>query len=286
MENRKPLNFAQALRSKPGRSSELDSDNQPAQNVDAHKAEIQTPTQNNVGAQSSEKLDAHSQQRQTPTPREDVRPQSADSDARARSVDANAPTQLREVDANAPTARRGGRTQRRAKDAHKPDRHSAELVRQHFRIPPDLDKKFRVFRAEQDLELQEFYMLAGVRFIESVDAHNAEGVDTLASHEDRRKMMWKASHSIINLYLQYLPDNKWKARDDREAERYNDTDIRLVELGILHALIRTEHRKIHSFKYFVEEIEENLAVPLADETLNIMLKRRREQWFAKQQRGK
>jgi hypothetical protein len=44
----------------------------------------------------------------------------------------------------------------------------------------------------------------------------------------------------------------------------------------------TVPRKIHSFKYFVEEIEENLAVPLAGDTVDLMLRRRREQLMAKQ----
>jgi hypothetical protein len=278
MENRKPLNFAQALRSKPGRPPEQDADAQPSTIVDAHIEESQTPL--------PMKVDAQIEEMRTPTVREAGRPRPAETDAHTRNVDANASTQVPVVDANAPTRQRRGRTPRKGTDAHKSDRHSTDLVRQHFRIPPDLDKKFRLFRAEQGLELQEFYQLAGVHFIESVGVHNVEGVDALASHEDRRKMIWKASSTIINLYLQYLPDNKWKARDDREAKRYNDADPRLIELGILHALIRTEHRRIHSFKYFVEEIEENLAVPLADETLDVMLRRRREQWRAKQERDK
>lgn len=278
MENRKPLNFAQALRSKPGRPPEQDVDAQPSSIVDAHIDETQAPT--------FAKADAQIEQKQTPMAREGGRLQPAEADARTQNVDAKTPTQIPAVDAKPPTRQRSGRKSGKDSDAHKSDRHSTDLVRQHFRIPPDLDKKFRLFRAEQRLELQEFYQLAGVHFIEHVGAHNVEGVDALASHEDRRKMIWKASSTIINLYLQYLPDNKWKARDDREAERYNDADPRLIELGILHALIRTEHRRIHSFKYFVEEIEENLAVPLADETLDVMLKRRREQWRAKQERGK
>lgn len=151
------------------------------------------------------------------------------------------------------------------------------------RIDPEIDRRIKVFCAERELDRASFLERAAIHLIDMVAIHPEPLVAELQAHDDRRKMMvWKTLSPIINLYLQYLPDNRWKARDDREAEHYNDVDIRLVELGILHALLRTEQRKIHSFKYFVEEIEENLAVPLAGDTIDLMLRRRREQLAAKQ----
>lgn len=160
----------------------------------------------------------------------------------------------------------------------KKDRHRSERAGFFARIDPAIAKQIAIFCAKRELEKQDFLEQAAIHFIDHVDIHAEARSDIKISHDDRRKMIWKTLPSIINLYLGYLPDNKWKSRDDREASRYNDMDIRNVELGILTTLLRTEQRKIHSFKYFVEEIDEALAVPLGDETINAMLKRRRQQY--------
>ncbi len=160
----------------------------------------------------------------------------------------------------------------------KKDRHSKHKTSFFTRIDPGIAQQIAVFCTHKGIDKQDFVELAAIHFIESADIHKSNDVDILISHDDRRKMiLWKTSSTIINLYLKYLPENRWKPRDDREAERFNSVDIRIVELGILTALLRTEHKKIHSFKYFVDEIEENIAVPLESSTIDIMLKRRREQ---------
>jgi hypothetical protein len=164
-------------------------------------------------------------------------------------------------------------------DAHKSDRHRAELVRQHFRLNPSIDEQFRLFRAKHHLELQEFYELAGVHYIEHVDAHKTESVDALASHDDRDMMiMFKTSPVIINLYLQYNPENRWKPSDDYEGKRYNERDIRLIEVGILQTQFNARFKKINSFRYYVTEIDIALETPLADETIEAMLKHSRRRW--------
>jgi hypothetical protein len=247
--------------------------------VDAHKAGIETPTPDSADAQFLEIADAHLEQIRTPTLHEDVRPQSAESDARTRNVDANASTQLRRVDAKAPTKRKRGRMSKKGTDAHKADRHRADLVRQHFRIPPELDEKIRLFRAKKDLELQEFYQLAAAHLMDVVDAHEGEQVDALASLDDRDTMiLFKTHPSIINLYLQYNPENRWKPADDYEGQRYNGKDIRLIEIGIIQTQFNARFKKINSFKYYTTEIDEALAIPLADETVEIMLKQGRRRW--------
>src|ERR1700749_354281 len=106
MESKKPLNFAQALRSKPGRPPEAEADARLSLSVDAHKQEIQTPI--------------------------DGRPHLNEVDAHTDPVDAKTPTLLPKVDAKAPTREKRGRQARKRVDAHKSDRHRADLVRQHF----------------------------------------------------------------------------------------------------------------------------------------------------------
>jgi hypothetical protein len=248
MENRKPLNFAQALRSKPGRPPEPEPDAHHAPEVDAHTVPAETPT-----------------------------PESAD--AQPQSVDAKTPTLVPVVDAQPPTRHTSGRPIKKRVDAHKGDRHRGNKARQHFRIRPDLDEQFRLFRAKHRLELQEFYELAGAHFIECVDAKKEIGVDAVASLDDRDTMiLFKTQPSIINLYLQYNPENRWKPADDAEGKRYNDSDIRLLEIGIIQTQFNARFKKIHSFKYYVTEIDIALETPLTEETITIMLKNHRRRW--------
>lgn len=253
MSQNKPLNFAQALRSRPGRPPESDADAQSLSPVDAHNM----PEQASSGG----------------------RPHIESADARIETVDAKTPTSLPDVDAKTPTKRRGGRQMKKQVDAHKGDRHRADRTRQHFRIRPDLDEQFRMFRAKHRLELQEFYELAGAHFIECVDAKREVGVDAVASLDDRDSMILFKTHPfIINLYLQYNPENRWKPADDHEGKRYNDKDIRLVEVGIIQTQFNARFKKINSFKYYTVEIDAALEVPLADETIEVMLKHARRRW--------
>jgi hypothetical protein len=164
--------------------------------------------------------------------------------------------------------------------ATKSDRHRGNKARYDNRIDPEILRQIKRFLIEQNMDQQDFAELSAVHFLRHVAVHKNENVDGRPSLDDRTRMMmvYKTSPSIINLYLQYNPDNKWKAGDDRAGEQFNKTDLRLVELGILHTLLRTERKRIHSFNYFVPEIDETVAVPLDTETINIMLKRRREQY--------
>jgi hypothetical protein len=279
MENRKPLNFAQALRSKPGRLPEPDAETQSPEPVDAHRIESQTPTAIDVDAQASTSVDAHLEDIQTPIIPESGRPHQSKVDARTRNVDANASTQLGHVDAKLPTSRRRGRTNKKTAAAHKSDRHRTDLVRQHFRVPPELDEKIRLFRAKKNLELQEFYQLAAAHLMNSVDAHKDEQVDALASLDDRDTMiLFRTEPSIINVYLQYNPENRWKPADDYAGQRYNGKDIRLVEIGIIQTQFNARFKKVNSFKYYTTEIDEALAVPLTGETIDIMLRQGRRRW--------
>lgn len=223
-----------------------------------------------------EKVDAHTQETQPPT---SGRPQSVPVDAHTENVDAKASTNIIVVDAKPPTSRKSGRPLKKRVDAHKSDRHRADLVRQHFRLDPTIDEKFRLFRAQHNLELQEFYEMAGVHYLECVDAHKQGSVDAMASHDDRDKMiLFKTSPLIINLYLQYNPENRWKPADDYEGQRYNEKDIRLVEVGIIQTQFNARFKKINSFKYYTTEVDIALETPLAEETIEVMLKHARQRW--------
>jgi hypothetical protein len=144
-----------------------------------------------------------------------------------------------------------------------------------------LDERIRLFRAKEDLELQEFYQLAAAHLMDSVDAHKSQQVDALASLDDRDTMiLFKTEPSIINLYLRYNPENRWKPADDYEGRRYNGKDLRLVEMGIIQTQFNARFKKINSFKYYSVEIDAALETPLTEETIEVMLKHSRRRWEA------
>jgi hypothetical protein len=91
-------------------------------------------------------------------------------------------------------------------------------------------------------------------------------------------IIYKTKVAIINLYLKYNPQNRWKPADDYEGQRYNDKDIRLVEVGIIQTQFNARFKKINSFKYYTTEIDLALETPLAEDTIEIMLKQGRKRW--------
>ena len=225
-------------------------------------------------------VDAHNSEHIASTTEKSGRPQLKKVGATKKNVGAKASTKTPSVDANASTFNKSGRPRKTKVGAHKSDRHRADLMRQHFRITPELDEQFRIFRAKMNLDLQEFYALAGVHFIEHVGVHTNINVDALASHDDRDVMIkvYLTARIIITLYLRYNFENKWKVSDDQIARKYNDVDIRLIEVAIIRTQFNANFKKINSFKYYVPEIEETLAIPLGDETIKIMLERSRLRW--------
>jgi hypothetical protein len=92
--------------------------------------------------------------------------------------------------------------------------------------------------------------------------------------------MFKSHEDIIMLYRNYT-SNAWKPHDDTAGKEHNDTDIRIIEIGIINTMLNFKGRRINSFKYFLPEIEELQMSKLGEETVQIMLKRRRQQWEAK-----
>lgn len=238
------------------------------------------------GRPQAEIVDAHKEEPQTPIVEEIRRPQSEPIDASQKPVDAKTPTTISRVGAKTPTRRKSRRPQSKTPGVYPADRHVGDRVRQHFRVASDLDERFRLFRAKHKLELQEFYELAGVHFIECVDANKQLGVDANASLDDRGKMiLFKTEPSIINLYLQYNPENRWKPADDYEGIRYNGKDIRLIEVGIIQTQFNARFKKINSFKYYTTEIDIALETPLTEETIEIMLKQGRRRWREATGRG-
>ncbi|MDQ3253253.1 MAG: hypothetical protein M3R15_04990 [Acidobacteriota bacterium] len=211
---------------------------------------------------------------QEPTTKEGGSPQFKIVGANPIIVDAKEPTPELFVGAKEPTPENSGSLELETVGAHrrhKNDRHVPGRIRHHIRLPVDVSKAFRTFCIQQGIDLQDFVELAGSHYLEYVGAHKSIGVGSKEPIEERRqKIKWKTLTTIVNLYLKYLPSNHWKPRDDKEAERFNGTDLRIIEVSMIAVLIKTQQKRIHSFKYFVEEIEATVDTELQEETLNVM----------------
>jgi hypothetical protein len=176
-----------------------------------------------------------------------------------------------------PTSENVGTHHPRTFPPRRGDRHSPS--REQFKIRPDPEilRQVKQFCLDRKLTYQEFFERASMLYIDSVGTHQTGCVGTMGPHDDM--MIYKTHDDIIMLYRE-LTGNRWKPADDRAATRFNDSDRRTIEIGLLSTLINAKGKKINSFAYFIPEIEEALAVRLTDETLNIMLPRRRAQWEA------
>lgn len=143
----------------------------------------------------------------------------------------------------------------------------------------DIVNRIRHFCVDRNLEQQEFVELAAIHFMDAVDSQKSAAVDSKLALDDRELMIiFKTEPSIINLYLQYNPENRWKPADDYEGQRYNGKDIRLIEVGIIQTQFNARFKKINSFKYYKTEIDIALETPLSEETIEIMLKQGRRRW--------
>ena len=202
---------------------------------------------------------------------------SASVDALQAGVDAKTPTGVVSVDALTPTSEESGRPLMQSVNAHKRDRHSKARARLSLRPEAAILKRFKVFCAEKNLDMQEFFELAGAHYIEHVNAHMKQNVDALAPNDDLM-MFYKTDEDIIKLYQHYNPGNKWKASDDRVACNYNRVDRRVLEYAFILTQVNARFKKINSFRYYEDEIRDCLEKHLSSETLDAMVASARRTW--------
>lgn len=244
MSQSKPLNFAQALRAKPGPA--------PAEATD-DDSQLSTALDSQQATDVASQLPPPSLLPTTP-------PEPAIRQAPRRKVDSH---------------------KRRQVDSRKGDRHRGDKVPFNNRLSGGTVNRIKHFCIEHDLEQQEFAELAAIHFMDTVASQKAEKSASWLASDDRELMiLFKTEPSIINLYLRYNPENRWKPADDYEGVKYNGRDIRLVEYGIIQTQFNARFKKIHSFKYYTTEIDMAFEVPLTEETIDVMLKHGRRRWEA------
>lgn len=161
------------------------------------------------------------------------------------------------VDKNLSTKGRVDSHQEPAVDRRKGDRHSKNKGQYNNWIDEELLQEIKVFCTKRKMKRQEFAEMSAILFMSTVDSHHSQAVDSLLTHDDRVLMIgYKTEVSLINLYLQYNPKNKWTPKDDRLASVYNGADIRIIECGIIDTqLNKGVERRIHTFDYYRGQID-------------------------------
>ena len=176
---------------------------------------------------------------------------------------------------------------------HKPERAvstnrhgkvSPNKKRMEFYLTVDKVKEIKLFCAAHDLSITAFFDWASTHLMDWVSTNPAAVVGGNTQLDDM--MILAATNEDIIMLYRNLTGNRWKPADDRRARQFNEADRRLIEIGLLNTLLNAKGKKINSFAYFVPEIEEAIIARLGDETIEIMLPRRREQWNSLKAKGK
>lgn len=148
-------------------------------------------------------------------------------------------------------------------------------------------KQFKVFCAEKDLTLTEFFEIAGMKYIDLDDQMQNNLDDWTTINNKQLKTMWKTKPLIINLYYAYnkffTSKVKWSAKDDKHGQIYNEIDIRIIELGIIQTQANlvsegNTNTTINGFLYYTNEIKKFLMYEENPEMLEAILKINRENW--------
>jgi hypothetical protein len=155
-------------------------------------------------------------------------------------------------------------------------------------LRPDVEilSKIRVYCAENNFTLTEFFEIAGLQLID-LDVQKQKFLDAKTPLDDRRlKMFYKTDNRIINLFREYNKifnaQTDWKPKDDAVGVKYNDIDLRVIEIGIIQTqsnIIEGESEtKPERFKYYTREIDKFISIGYSDQLLDAILLTNRKRW--------
>lgn len=164
-----------------------------------------------------------------------------------------------------------------------------------LRTSEEITKKFKHFCIEKGWDFSHGTEIAWNKLMTDLDSQTSGDLDSLIALDDRRlKMLYKTKPFIINLYLRYNTifneisatsaktnwSARWTPRDDEAARKYNETDPRIIELGIIQTQTNKGigQGKIQTFKYYVDEIENVLLSEIGTEMLDTILQYHRQVW--------
>ncbi len=156
-----------------------------------------------------------------------------------------------------------------------------------IRADSELVNEIKHFNIERKFDMKEFFELSARSFLDSFGNPNDTDLASNIALEDRRKMMlYKTIPSIINLFREYQkifnPKSDWKPKDDSVGVKYNETDLRIIELGIIQTqaniLENDSDTKPERFKYYSREIDKFLNLCYPTEMLDVILMTNRKRW--------
>jgi hypothetical protein len=262
-------------------------------NLDAQNENKVTPKKKSSGRPTSKSLDAQSDNTRAPKADELGRPEDNSLGVLTPKTQIWAPKNTFDLGVKTPKEKNLGAQKLENPADWKKYENNRSTSRLALRPNTEILRKFKVFCAEKDLGMTEFFEISGLRFIE-LDAQSKDDLGVLTPLDDRRmKMMFKSRPFIINLYLRYNAifnemagdakgkwTGRWTPRDDEAAHRYNEIDPMIVELGIIQTQTNKGfgQGKIQTFKYYVEEIEKVLVSGVSDEMLATILQYHRQIW--------
>lgn len=146
--------------------------------------------------------------------------------------------------------------------------------------------RFKVFCAEKKLTLTEFFEIAGQKLID-LGAQIPENLGAKTPYDDRRlDILYKTNARIINLFLEYNKifneKTDWKPKDDAVGVKYNDVDLRTIEIGIIQTQVNILESEsgtlVERFKYYTREIDKFSALGYNEQMLDAILEIHRRRW--------
>lgn len=168
-----------------------------------------------------------------------------------------------------------------------------------LRTGEEITKKFKQFCIANDWDFSHGTEVAWNKLMADLAIQKPGALDSLIALDDRRlRMLYKTKPLIINLYLAYNTifnefaggksawKARWSPRDDEAAYKFNDSEISLIELGIIQTQMNKGigQGRIQTFKYYTDEIENFLQAEINPETAKTILEVNRKMW--KNQLGK
>lgn len=162
-----------------------------------------------------------------------------------------------------------------------------------LRTSDEITKQFKQFCIANDWDFSQGTEIAWHKLMSDLDSQKQGSLDSLIAQDDRRlKMLYKTKPLIINLYLAYNAifnefasgktnwKPRWTPRDDEAAQKFNDSDIALIELGIIQTQMNKGigQGRIQTFKYYTDEIENFLQAEINPETAKTILEVNRKMW--------
>lgn len=166
------------------------------------------------------------------------------------------------------------------------------------RYAPGIYKDIKDFCTENNVNVQDFCEAAASCYLNLLASQKnqkpaSQNDQVLASWQAKKLANWQAhddlmistTHDDIIMLYKKFTKRKWTASDDRAARKFNDTDRRLIEIGMIQTIINARGKKINSFAYFIPEIQVLIDLHASNQQLDVYLLARRDRlnkWLREQ----